>query len=257
MSASQIPPLTLDDFSQPPFQPRANERLSECLPADDVDVEDEARVAGAPSTFYCSVCMEIMRDPVLLPTGMTYERRAIQQWLAAGGRTCPTTGQAIPRDVLLIPNMAMRQSIEEWAAHSCPAILDPASGGVRASAEEVAAPAEAEAEAVAAPAEAPAVAAAAATGGVFDNNEQGNFPQQERGADGQSASRVFLTSVLGVAQRAVGYTQPQQRSPTRRRAAAADAPPTELDAVSIMYRMPTAGPYIRPHSVPNLSRFCR
>jgi hypothetical protein len=35
----------------------------------ELDVEDLARLAGAPSTFFCTICMEVMRDPVLLPTG--------------------------------------------------------------------------------------------------------------------------------------------------------------------------------------------
>jgi hypothetical protein len=40
-----------------------------------------------------------------LLAGQTYERRAIAAWLAGGGRTCPTTGQAVSKDAVLIPNM--------------------------------------------------------------------------------------------------------------------------------------------------------
>ena len=54
-----------------------------------------------------------MRRPY--STGQTYERRAITAWLSGGGKTCPTTGQSLARDVALIPNMAIRQGT--LAAH--------------------------------------------------------------------------------------------------------------------------------------------
>ena len=97
------------------------------------------RAAGAPSTFFCTISMELMRDPVLLPTGQTYERRAIEEWLSRGGASgarCPATGVELEPDVKLIPNLAMRQSIEEWAAAHCPELLG-SNGSVKPSAEQL------------------------------------------------------------------------------------------------------------------------
>ena len=47
--------------------------------------------AEVPSHFLCPISLQIMRDPVTLPTGISYDRAAISRWLAApapaGGRT--------------------------------------------------------------------------------------------------------------------------------------------------------------------------
>ena len=101
-----------------------------------LDGKDLAGVAEAPETFYCPITKDVMRDPVLLPTGQTYERRAIEKWLRGGGRSCPATGQPVNPDVQLIPNLALRRTIEDWASVHCPAILERATGKLRPFEEE-------------------------------------------------------------------------------------------------------------------------
>ena len=46
---------------------------------------------GLDHPFRCPISLEVMRDPVTLSTGQTYERGAIRRWLAAGNSTCPIT----------------------------------------------------------------------------------------------------------------------------------------------------------------------
>eukprot|EP00803_Ostreobium_quekettii_P001578 evm.model.scf_7.9 EVM.evm.TU.scf_7.9 scf_7:57504-66790(+) len=65
----------------------------------------------------------MFRDPVLLPTGQTYERRPIERWLAQGRSTCPTTGVLLEEPVKLIPNVTLRRAIEEWAEKHAPWML--------------------------------------------------------------------------------------------------------------------------------------
>lgn len=50
--------------------------------------------------------------PVL---GDRYERRFIERWLAHGCTRCPCSGQSLVPPVLLMPNVALRKCIEEWA----------------------------------------------------------------------------------------------------------------------------------------------
>ena len=72
--------------------------------------------AAFPS-FLCPIGRELMRDPVNCADGHSYERASIERWLATKG-TSPRTGAQLPNKVL-IPNHALRNSIEEW--HSTPA----------------------------------------------------------------------------------------------------------------------------------------
>ena len=58
-----------------------------------------------------------MQDPVLLcGDGNTYERIAVQQWLDAGRKHSPLTGQELcgEQGTLLVPNMAIRRMIADF-----------------------------------------------------------------------------------------------------------------------------------------------
>jgi len=95
-----------------------------------VDVEAIAREKGAPAHFFCSISTELMRHPVIIASGQTYERRSIKGWIrtckARGHRvTCPITRTELPAPLVIIPNMGMRNSIEDWAATNAPMLLGP------------------------------------------------------------------------------------------------------------------------------------
>ncbi|KAF4399013.1 hypothetical protein G4B88_023607 [Cannabis sativa] len=63
--------------------------------------------------FYCSITHEVMVDPVETSSGQTFERSAIEKWLAEGNNFCPLT--KVPLDAAALrPNKTLRQSIEEW-----------------------------------------------------------------------------------------------------------------------------------------------
>lgn len=73
-----------------------------------------APVEQAPSEFECPITLDIMRDPVIASDGVTYERAAITDWLAAN-TTSPCTGDVLVH-THLTPNMALRNLIRSWSA---------------------------------------------------------------------------------------------------------------------------------------------
>ncbi|XP_075519842.1 U-box domain-containing protein 13-like [Primulina tabacum] len=66
-----------------------------------------------PDDFRCPISLELMRDPVIVSTGQTYERTYIEQWLRSGHRTCPKTQQTLTSNSLT-PNYVLRSLIAQW-----------------------------------------------------------------------------------------------------------------------------------------------
>ncbi|KAE8659319.1 U-box domain-containing protein 9 [Hibiscus syriacus] len=68
---------------------------------------------SCPDGFKCPLSKELMRDPVILASGQTYDRPFIQKWLNAGNRTCPRTQQVLSH-TLLTPNYLILDMISKW-----------------------------------------------------------------------------------------------------------------------------------------------
>ncbi|GMN50227.1 hypothetical protein TIFTF001_019384 [Ficus carica] len=68
---------------------------------------------SCPHEFRCPLSKELMRDPVVVSTGQTYDRPFIQKWLKAGNRTCPLTQQVLSHTILT-PNHLIREMISQW-----------------------------------------------------------------------------------------------------------------------------------------------
>ncbi|KAL8142042.1 hypothetical protein V2J09_015074 [Rumex salicifolius] len=66
-----------------------------------------------PEDFLCPISLEIMRDPVIVATGQTYERSYIQRWIDSGNLTCPKTQQKL-QNFTLTPNYVLRSLISQW-----------------------------------------------------------------------------------------------------------------------------------------------
>ncbi|KAL6983671.1 hypothetical protein U1Q18_017050 [Sarracenia purpurea var. burkii] len=60
--------------------------------------------------FRCPISLEIMSDPVTIPTGHTYDRSSILKWFEAGNPTCPKTGEKLT-STNLVPNLALKRLI--------------------------------------------------------------------------------------------------------------------------------------------------
>ncbi|KAG6762150.1 hypothetical protein POTOM_032637 [Populus tomentosa] len=66
-----------------------------------------------PDDFRCPISLELMKDPVIVSTGQTYERYCIEKWLEAGHDTCPKTLQKLT-SAALTPNYVLRSLIAQW-----------------------------------------------------------------------------------------------------------------------------------------------
>ncbi|OAY72371.1 U-box domain-containing protein 29, partial [Ananas comosus] len=90
-----------------------------------------------PPLFRCPISLEVMRSPVSLCTGVTYDRSSIQRWLDSGHRTCPATRLPLP-STHLVPNLALRRLIVSAAAAAAAAEDDDGGGRSDPSAAEIA-----------------------------------------------------------------------------------------------------------------------
>ncbi|KAG0485227.1 hypothetical protein HPP92_009306 [Vanilla planifolia] len=68
---------------------------------------------NVPSFFRCPISLDVMKSPVSLSTGVTYDRSSIRRWLDAGNSTCPVTMQAVRTDDL-VPNLTLQRLIHLW-----------------------------------------------------------------------------------------------------------------------------------------------
>ncbi|KAL3620248.1 hypothetical protein CASFOL_035160 [Castilleja foliolosa] len=70
-----------------------------------------------PCYFQCPISMQLMKDPVTISTGITYDRQNIEKWLFFTCKnktpTCPVTKQALT-DPDLTPNHTLRRLIQAW-----------------------------------------------------------------------------------------------------------------------------------------------
>ncbi|KAK6917735.1 U-box domain [Dillenia turbinata] len=76
-----------------------------------------------PKDFCCPITLDLMRDPVIVSTGQTYDRASITRWTDEGHTSCPKTGQMLTH-TRLFPNLALRNLIMQWCtAHGV--VFDP------------------------------------------------------------------------------------------------------------------------------------
>ncbi|XWS24995.1 hypothetical protein CRYUN_Cryun27aG0032500 [Craigia yunnanensis] len=70
-----------------------------------------------PSVFRCPISLDVMKSPVSLCTGVTYDRSSIQQWLGSGQDTCPATKQVLPSKDF-VPKLTLHRLINRWVQSS-------------------------------------------------------------------------------------------------------------------------------------------
>ncbi|GAB2226714.1 hypothetical protein Droror1_Dr00022533 [Drosera rotundifolia] len=70
-----------------------------------------------PSNFICPISLDLMKDPVTISSGITYDRYSIETWLAAGNVTCPTTNQNLT-SLEPTPNHTIRKMIQNWCVEN-------------------------------------------------------------------------------------------------------------------------------------------
>ncbi|KAL3815205.1 hypothetical protein ACJIZ3_016473 [Penstemon smallii] len=67
-----------------------------------------------PQDFRCPISMELMKDPVIISTGVTYDRINIEKWFRSyKKRSCPATMQSI-ESLDMTPNHTLKRLIVTW-----------------------------------------------------------------------------------------------------------------------------------------------
>ncbi|KAL5205826.1 hypothetical protein ABZP36_034035 [Zizania latifolia] len=99
------------------FVQTQNPEMGPPMPSKVLDSNGDPRPAAVPTIvpeeFRCPISLELMKDPVIVSTGQTYERACIQKWIESGHHTCPTTQQRLS-NTALTPNYALRSLIAQW-----------------------------------------------------------------------------------------------------------------------------------------------
>ncbi|XP_021732517.1 U-box domain-containing protein 1-like [Chenopodium quinoa] len=72
-----------------------------------------AILTDVPNEFRCPISLKIMREPVTVATGYTYDRYSISKWINSGRRTCPKCGWKLTH-MALIPNYNLKSLIHQW-----------------------------------------------------------------------------------------------------------------------------------------------
>ncbi|KAI4304640.1 hypothetical protein MLD38_040120 [Melastoma candidum] len=92
--------------------PPARQSVTPC-PSGNASVEENSKMPAIPDDFRCPISLELMKDPVIVSTGQTYERTCIEKWLEDGHETCPKTQQPLS-STALTPNYVLRSLISQW-----------------------------------------------------------------------------------------------------------------------------------------------
>nr|CAD7442084.1 unnamed protein product [Timema bartmani] len=83
-------------------------------------MDDRRRKREVPDFLCGKISFEILREPVITPSGITYERKDIEEHLQRVGHFDPVTRVKLTQDQL-IPNFAMKEVVDsflqdnEWA----------------------------------------------------------------------------------------------------------------------------------------------
>merc|ERR1711974_268785 len=77
---------------------------------------DERRTRREVPDYMCGkISFEILKDPVITPSGITYDRRDITEHLERVGHFDPVTRTKLTQD-MLIPNYAMKEVVDDFVA---------------------------------------------------------------------------------------------------------------------------------------------
>lgn len=84
----------------------------------DRDHHDHEEEINVPSYFLCPISLQIMKDPITISTGITYDRESIETWIFTNNNPiCPVTKQPLNVDTnnidaFLTPNHTLRRLIQ-------------------------------------------------------------------------------------------------------------------------------------------------
>ncbi|RZC45940.1 hypothetical protein C5167_038895 [Papaver somniferum] len=92
---------------------KARRRACGKIPSLSNNISEQKMEVRIPRHFLCPISLDLMKDPVTLSTGITYDRESIEKWIEAGNFTCPVTMQVL-KNMEQIPNHTIRRMIQDW-----------------------------------------------------------------------------------------------------------------------------------------------
>ncbi|GMJ08983.1 plant U-box 13, ARABIDOPSIS THALIANA PLANT U-BOX 13 [Hibiscus trionum] len=93
--------------------PAIEKNLPPCSSSGQTTTDRNHKTPVIPDDFRCPISLELMKDPVIVSTGQTYERSCIEKWLEQGHGTCPKTQQTLS-NAAITTNYALRSLIDHW-----------------------------------------------------------------------------------------------------------------------------------------------
>ncbi|EPT27725.1 tetratricopeptide repeat (TPR)-/ U-box domain-containing protein [Toxoplasma gondii TgCatPRC2] len=75
------------------------------------EAEETSKPFEVPDCLSCSISMAIMNDPVITPSGITYEKSLLLEHLRRNGHFDPITRKPCPPDAL-VPNYGIKEAIK-------------------------------------------------------------------------------------------------------------------------------------------------
>ncbi|CAN1744889.1 U-box domain-containing protein 1 [Linum perenne] len=87
------------------------------------DLSSSSQSPNIPDEFRCPISLDLMRDPVIVASGHTYDRSSIAQWINSGHHTCPKSGQRLIH-MALIPNYALKSLVHQWCQENNIPLVD-------------------------------------------------------------------------------------------------------------------------------------
>ena len=74
--------------------------------------ESKIRESEVPHEFICPITGEIMKNPVVIASGRSYEKQSILEWFSRGRIRDPMTGEELGSAIAL-PNLNLKILIDE------------------------------------------------------------------------------------------------------------------------------------------------
>ncbi|KAG9154380.1 hypothetical protein Leryth_000820 [Lithospermum erythrorhizon] len=89
-----------------------------------LNLQNEKKSVVVPEEFKCPLSKELMKDPVIVSSGLTFDRPFIQKWLKSGNLVCPQTQQVLSLS-MVTPNLLIREMISQWCKKNRIKLPDP------------------------------------------------------------------------------------------------------------------------------------
>ncbi|KAG5053121.1 hypothetical protein JHK87_005319 [Glycine soja] len=102
----------------------------------DSSSSSQSMTPNVPDEFRCPISLDLMRDPVIVSSGHSYDRISIAQWINSGHHTCPKSGQRLIHTAL-IPNYALKSLVQQWCHDNNVPVDEPTTEGNKNSSKKL------------------------------------------------------------------------------------------------------------------------